>query len=79
MHKYFKVGDKIGNYCNGFFGRDDYHKKKCVMVTEKYAVFEYLDGHATVLNLRDPVLELTLSGTMENWKYEDGDDILGEE
>ena len=50
MLQIFKVGDVIGGYCNGYFGRDDYDTKSCVMVTLNYAVFEYSDGTATVLN-----------------------------
>ncbi len=50
MLQMFTVGDQITGFCNGFFGRDDYEEKTCVMVTSKYAVFQYQDGRATVLN-----------------------------
>ena len=43
MNETVKVGDRISGYCNGYFGRDDYESKICVMVTNRYAVFEYLD------------------------------------
>ena len=44
MKELFNVGDMIYGYCNGYFGRDDYEDKLCIMVTEKYAVFQYTDG-----------------------------------
>lgn len=54
MYKFFKIGDKIYGFCNGYFGRDDYDTKLCIMVTDKYAIFQYLDGefegNATALN-----------------------------
>lgn len=54
MNKLFNIGDTLYGFCNGYFGRDDYSTKTCVMVTERYAVFQYADGefegHATVLN-----------------------------
>jgi hypothetical protein len=54
MKKLFSVGDKIGGFCNGFFGRDDYDTKICILVTKHFAVFQYLDGerenNAVVLN-----------------------------
>jgi hypothetical protein len=54
MEKLFRIGDIIDGFCNGYFGRDDYEKKICVIVNEKYAIFEYLDGNqqgmAVVLN-----------------------------
>ena len=65
MLKIFSVGDVIGNYCNGYFGRDDYEDKTCVMVTPKYAVFQYEDGQGTLLNYREG-LEDYAKG--ENWK-----------
>jgi hypothetical protein len=65
MHNFFKIGDRIGNFCNGFFGRDDYEDKTCVFVSEKYAIFEYDNGFATVLNHSDNLDEY-VNG--ENWK-----------
>lgn len=54
MMKIFKTGDEIGGYCNGYFGRDDYANKTCVMVTPKYAVFEIWEsGEGTILNYTD--------------------------
>ncbi len=53
MLQLFSPGDIIYGYCNGYFGRDDYEDKTCVVVTRKYAVFEYEDGSASVLNLRE--------------------------
>lgn len=57
MRQFFDVGDIIYDYCNGYFGRDDYDTKICVMVNSKYAVFQYMDGEwegkATVLNYKD--------------------------
>lgn len=54
MHRFFNIGDVINGFCSGYFGRDDYDSKMCVMITEQYAVFQWLDGEfkdqATVLN-----------------------------
>ena len=50
MLQMFELGETIGGYCNGAFGRDDYYDKTCVKITPKYAVFEYADGTASVLN-----------------------------
>lgn len=70
MRKFFKKGEKIYGFCNGFFGRDDYDTKICVMVSQKYALFEYVDGdskgYAVVLN--DP--ERLDDETIESWKKE---------
>jgi len=65
MLQIFKVGDEIGNYCNGYFGRDDYENKTCVMVMPGYAVFQYDNGHATVLNYSKRLEDIAKS---ENWK-----------
>jgi len=53
MYGYFQLGDKISGFCNGYFGRDDYENKVCVRVTQTYAVFEYEDEGACVLNLSE--------------------------
>ena len=54
MMQIFQVGDEIGGYCNGYFGRDDYENKTCVMVAPKYAVFEHWEtGTGTILNYSD--------------------------
>lgn len=67
MGQLFSCGDMLYGYCNGFFGRDDYHTKECVMVCDKYAVFEYEeDGTATVLNFDKRFVAL-----VENWKKEE--------
>ena len=51
MHTIFKLGDEIEGYCSGYFGRDSYGRKTCVMVTPRYAVFEENEsGRADVLN-----------------------------
>ena len=31
MLQIFGVGTEIGGYCSGYFGRDDYSNKTCVM------------------------------------------------
>lgn len=70
MLKIFNVGDEISGYCNGYFGRDDYEDKICVMVTSKYAIFQFLEGDmngfATVLNYEDG-LEVSVNGS-DKWK-----------
>ena len=55
MYDFFKIGDVIGGFCNGAFGRDDYDNKVCVLSTLTYAVFEYSEKreYAVVLNLSD--------------------------
>ncbi len=53
MFQVFKIGDEIGGYCNGYFGRYDYENKICVLVTSKYAVFQYGDGRGTILNYEE--------------------------
>ena len=68
MNKFFNVGDVLYGFCNGFFGRDDYDDKICVMVTKKYAVFQYLEkplkGQGVILNHSE-----TLSKQMvKEWK-----------
>lgn len=68
MNKYFKLGEKIYGFCNGFFGSDDYDNKICVFVTPDYAVFQYIEGkfegNATVLNNPDELNEEIVS----EWK-----------
>lgn len=68
MNKLFNVGDIIYGFCNGHFGRDDYDEKLCIMVTKKYAIFQYLDGefkgNAAVLN--NP--EQLQVETVQKWK-----------
>jgi hypothetical protein len=50
MLQLFQPGDVIYGFCNGFFGRDDYETKTCVLVRPRYAVFEYASGQAATLN-----------------------------
>jgi hypothetical protein len=55
MKEFFSVGDVISGYCNGYFGDDYYYYDRlCVMVTDNYAVFQYIEGplkgDAVVLN-----------------------------
>ena len=57
MLKIFKVGDEIGGYCNGNFGRDCYRDKICVFVTKDYAVFEDVNGRGHVLNYKEGLEE----------------------
>jgi hypothetical protein len=61
MDQLFRVGTRIGGFCGGAFGRDDYEDKICVMATRRYAVFEYVTGSfkgsATVLNRREGLTE----------------------
>ena len=65
MMQIFTVGDEIGGYCNGYFDRDDYENKICIMVAPKFAIFQYDDGTATCLNY---VEGLEDSAKGENWK-----------
>ncbi len=51
MLQIFKVGDEIEGYCGGYFGRDDYADKICVMVTKKAVVFEDEDLHLSTINV----------------------------
>ena len=71
MMKLFAFGDEIYGYCNGYFGRDDYDDKICVLVRPKYAVFEVIRsdlgnnlGSATVLNYSDSLYEEMI----DRWK-----------
>lgn len=66
MMQIFKIGDRIGGYCNGYFGRDDYDNKTCVFVALKYAVFENEDRCGSILNLTDGLDEC-----VKNWEWQD--------
>ena len=69
MLQLFNVGDTIYGYCNGFFGRDSYEDKVCVMVRPKYAVFETEDGHAEVLNFTSFFQECVVeTNEWKEWK-----------
>lgn len=54
MTKFFNIGERVYGFCNGYFGRDDYDTKLCIMVTSRFALFVYVDGefegNAVVLN-----------------------------
>ena len=66
MNKPFEVGDRIYGFCNGFFGRDCYENKICVMANDRYAVFEDLnDGYSRILNY------YTEEESKERWGEED--------
>jgi hypothetical protein len=66
MKRPFEVGDRIYGFCNGFFGRDCYDNKICVMANDRYAVFEDLDdGFARVLNFESE------ESSKEKWGNED--------
>tara|TARA_R110000737_G_scaffold350726_1_gene390586 strand:+ start:594 stop:836 length:243 start_codon:yes stop_codon:yes gene_type:complete len=70
MKNLFSVGDNIYGFCNGAFGRDDYDDKLCILVNNRFAVFQYtngeFEGNAVVLNHPDRWdLE-----TVDQWKEE---------
>lgn len=54
MANFFNIGERVYGFCNGYFGRDDYDTKLCIMVTSRFALFVYVDGefegNAVVLN-----------------------------
>mgnify|MGYP003658967157 CR=1 FL=1 len=56
MLKIFKVGDELTGYCSGYFGRDSYEDKTCILVTVKGAVFENESGYLGVVNNPDESL-----------------------
>ena len=59
MHKIFKLGDEIDGYCSGYFGRDGFEHKTCVMVTPRYAVFEENEtGQGAVINYNEDLNQL---------------------
>ncbi len=67
MLSLFKPGDVIYGYCNGYFGRDNYDTKTCVLVYPKFAVFTNEEGYGTVLNY-----DLDLNEDLVNkWKIEE--------
>lgn len=70
MDKYFSIGDKISGYCNGYFGRDDYDDKTCVLVTAKYAVFEYANDYAVVLNYNPQLENFDKQDFIDDWELE---------
>jgi hypothetical protein len=70
MKDYFKVGETISNFCNGFFGRDDYEKKIAVIVEDDFVVFKYIDTEGYVLLNKSEQLKKTLDERgKENWTY----------
>lgn len=68
MYQLFSVGDRIGGFCNGYFGRDDYLNKTCVKVRPKYALFEYEGGEAVILNISD--IEGLEPERIKEWQWE---------
>jgi len=68
MYDYFKSGDKIYGFCNGYFGRDNFEDKVCVLVAQTYAVFEYEDEGACILNLSE--INLCDVKIINRWKQE---------
>ena len=69
MYQYFQQGDTLYGYCNGFFGRDSYSTKICTLVRPKYAVFEYEDGTADILNYDGRLTE----EMVKKWKSQEVD------
>lgn len=72
MLQLFARGDVLYGYCNGFFGRDSYTQKTCVLVRPTYAVFEYLPLNsetiaATTLNFGEGCTDLTFE-RVTAWK-----------
>ena len=72
MLQIFKLGDQIGGYCNGFFGRDDYDNKICVMVNPKFAVFQNEEGEGSILAYSEGLKDCVKG---DDWKY-GGYDVL---
>lgn len=72
MKKPFEVGDRIYGYCNGFFGRDCYTNKICVMVNDRYAIFEDIeDGIARVINFSPEEESKQFYDWTQEWKKEE--------
>ncbi len=71
MNEIFVVGDRIHGFCNGYFGRDDYESKVCIMVSRKYAVFQYDDGTASVLNASSDDEMRNISEDSKEWRKPD--------
>jgi hypothetical protein len=64
MLQIFTAGDKIYGYCQGYFGRDDYDNKVCVVCTPKYAIFESVEtGFASVINYYE-----SFDADVDEWK-----------
>ena len=67
--KSFDVGDVIEGFCNGYFGRDDYKRKMCIMVRKKFAVFEYIDDETgVVLNYPEGDQAKLFWNRVETWR-----------
>lgn len=69
MGQLFNCGDIIYGFCNGYFGSDNYETKRCVMIYTKYAVFEYEDHTAIVLNFDTRLTK----EVVEEWKNKEED------
>ena len=65
MYNLFSTGDEIGGYCNGYFGRDNYDNKTCVIVTMKYAIFENSEGEGSILSFTERLID---DAKGDNWK-----------
>lgn len=71
MNRPFEVGDRIYGFCNGYFGRDCYVDKICIVANSRYAVFEDLDnGFARILNY--PSKAPKFFDMMQEWKKKKG-------
>lgn len=71
MLQLFNPGDTIYGYCNGYFGRDDYDDKVCVMVTPKYAVFQNAEGEGSVLRYSNELFNtINNNDRSNNWNNE---------
>lgn len=64
MKDLFAPGDVIYGYCNGFFGRDDYDTKTCIVVGSKYAVFKNEEEYYTIINYSNYLDK----ETVDKWK-----------
>lgn len=67
MKSLFKRGDKISGCCSGQFGKDDYDEKTCVLVTDNYALFEFENGNAIVLNYESNFENTYVDDLIEDW------------
>ncbi len=67
------MGEIIKNFCNGFFGRDDYSKKIAIIVENDFVVFKYLDEDEgyVLLNKSKNLKETLDKYNKDNWKLEE--------
>lgn len=66
MKSLFRKGDIISGYCNGLFD-DGNREKTCVIVKEKYVVFEYNDGNGIVLNYSSNMENIHVDDLYSDW------------